>query len=419
MKNILLLSAFVLIGCAAQSNTEAPKFDTAAMDSLLSEAVSSGAHVGVSALVYDEGQTVYTGTFGQRDRERNKPVEMDTVFRIYSMSKPITSALILDLQEDGLLDLNDPVSKYVPELENMMVASAGEDGEPVFTPQATPMTIKDLLLHRAGIGYGIFGPVNPAEEIYQKAELFKRDESLDVKMQKLSKLPLIAQPGDGWYYSYSIDVLGRVAEVATGKNFGDLLDTRIFQPLDMNDTGFEVREDQKERFASNYFLKDDNSYVVQDDGQKSPYLKPAVFQSGGGGLVSTLGDYANFAQMLLDGGIYNGTRILNEQTVKSMTRNQMDEDDKFMMDWIGENETTGFGYGGSVQIADSPEQVVKDGLAIGQYGWGGMARTQFWIDEPNDAFAIMMLQYFGQGEPELRETFRALVYQQTKDTDNQ
>lgn len=415
MKKLMMFGAIILAGCATQSKTIAPDFDKAAMDTLLSEVVSSGTHIGVSALVFDEGETVYTGAFGQRDRERDQPLELDTVFRIYSMSKPITSALILDLQEDGLLNLDDPVTKYIPELGAMMIASAAEDGKPVFTPQTTPMTVKDLMLHRAGIGYGIFGPVNPIEEMYEKASLFTRDEGLTAKMEKLSKLPLIAQPGEGWYYSYGIDVLGRVAEIASEENLDELLETRIFNPLGMTDTGFQVRDDQKERFASNYLLKDDNTYVLLEDGQTSPYLEPAVFQSGGGGLVSTLDDYAKFAQMLLDGGIYNGHRILDETTVKMMTSNRMDADDKFMMDWIGESDTTGFGYGGSVQIADSPEQVAKDGRAIGQYGWGGMARTQFWIDEPNKAFGIMMLQYLGQGEPELHESFRALTYAQTKD----
>lgn len=410
-----MLGAIILAGCTAQLKTAVPHFDKAAMDTLLSEAVSTGTHVGVSALVFDEGQTVYTGAFGQRDRERDQPVELDTVFRIYSMSKPITSALILDLQEDGLLNLDDPVTKYIPELSNMMVVSTSEDGKPVYSPQTVPMTVKDLMLHRAGIGYGIFGPVNPIEEIYAKAGLFKRDESLSVKMAKLAKLPLLAQPGEGWYYSYGIDVLGRVAEVAAGESFDELLATRIFKPLGMTDTGFEVRDGQKERFASNYMLKDDNTYMLIEDGQNSPFLETAIFQSGGGGLVSTLDDYAKFAQMLLDGGIYNGHRVLEEQTVKIMTSDQMDADDKFMMSWIGESETTGFGYGGSVQIGDSPEQVAKNGRAIGQYGWGGMARTQFWIDESNDAFGIMMLQYFGQGEPVLRENFRALAYAQTKD----
>lgn len=416
MKKLLMLGAIILAGCTAQSETQAPIFDKAAMDTLLGEAVTSGTHVGVSALVFDEGQTVYTGAFGLRDRERDQPVELDTVFRIYSMSKPITSALILDLQEDGLLNLDDPVSKYIPELANMMVASEGEDGKPAFTSQTTPMTVKDLMLHRAGIGYGIFGPVNPIEEMYEKADLFGRNEALSSKMAKLSKLPLIAQPGEGWYYSYGIDVLGRIAEVVTGENFGDLLDTRIFKPLGMTDTGFEVSEVQKDRFSSNYMLQEDNTYMLIEDGQNSPYSQKAVFQSGGGGLVSTLGDYAKFAQMLLDGGTHNGHRVLDEQTVKMMTSDQMDTDDKFMMSWIGENDTTGFGYGGSVQIAETPEQVANNGMAVGQYGWGGMARTQFWIDEPNDAFGIMMLQYFGQGEPALRESFRALTYAQTKDT---
>ena len=415
MKKLLLLGAIALASCAAQTESDAPTFDKTAMDALLSDTIANGTHVGVSALVFDEGQTVYTGAFGLSDREREKPVELDTVFRIYSMTKPITSALILDLQEDGLINLDDPVAKYIPELDGMMVASAGEDGKPVFTPQTTPMTVKDLMLHRAGLGYGIFGPVNPIEEMYEKSALFTRDEDLATKMAKLSKLPLVAQPGEGWYYSYGIDVLGRVAEVAAGKNFGDLMSERIFKPLGMKDTGFQVREDQKDRFASTYFLKDDNSYVLMEDSQTSPFLEPAIFQSGGGGLVSTLGDYAKFAQMLLDGGVYNGHRVLDETTVKTMTSNQMDADDKFMMDWIGESDTTGFGYGGSVQVADTPEQLAKDGRAIGQYGWGGMARTQFWIDEPNDAFGIMMLQYLGQGEPALRESFRALAYEQTKD----
>jgi len=143
------------------------------MDTLLSEAISSGEHVGVSALVYDQGFTVYEGTFGMADRERDYAVEMDTVWRIYSMTKPVTSVLIMDLQEEGLLDLNDPVSKYIPELANMQVAGIDEDGKPKFTPQASPMTVKDLMLHRAGMGYGIFGDINPVETAYGAANLFE------------------------------------------------------------------------------------------------------------------------------------------------------------------------------------------------------------------------------------------------------
>ena len=392
-----------------------PDFDVAAMDSLLSKAISSGEHVGASALIYDEGHTVYTGTFGMADRERDYAVEMDTVWRIYSMTKPVTAVLIMDLQEDGLLDLNDPVSKYIPELANMQVATLGEDGRPVFTPQVTPMTLKDLMLHRAGMGYGIFGDINAVETAYGAAKLFEPSETLDVKMQKLSQLPLLVQPGEGWYYSYSIDVLGRVAEVVTEKSLGELFKERIFDPLEMTETSFRVSADQKSRFATNYFLNETGEYIVAEDSQTSPFLDNNAFESGGGGLVSTLPDFAKFAQMMLDGGIYNGHRVLEAATVKEMMSDQMDPDDKFLFPWLGGETNASFGYGGSVQIRTNPTQEATQGKAEGQWGWGGAARTNFWIDPKNDAFGIIMLQYFGQADPELHDRFQALAYAQTRD----
>ncbi len=385
------------------------------MDSLLSTAVESGEVIGVSALVFDEGHTVYTGAFGERDREREQPVEMDTVFRIYSMTKPITSAIIMDLQEEGLLSLEDPVAKYIPELATMMVVSKGEDGKPAYAPQAAPMTLEDLMLHRAGMGYGIFGESNPVEAAYSKAGLFKPGEGLSVKMTKLSKLPLLAQPGDGWYYSYSIDVLGRVAEIVTGQRLGEIMDERIFTPLGMSETSFQVSADQKPRFATNYHKLKDGSFVVAEDGQTSPFLNDNAYQSGGGGLVSTLGDYARFAQMMLDGGIYNGHRVLDEATVDMMMVNQMDEDDKFLMPQLRESSDVGFGYGGRVVLSATPEALTKTGMGTGQWSWGGAARTTFWIDPANDAFGIMMLQFSGQESPEIHSRFQAMVYPQTLD----
>lgn len=392
-----------------------PAFDTAAMDMLLSQSVASGEHIGVSALVYNEGHTVYTGAFGMADRERDYAVDMDTVWRIYSMTKPVTAVLIMDLQEDGLLDLNDPVSKYIPELAKMQVLSADADGKPKFSPQAVPMTVKDLMLHRAGMGYGIFGDINPVETAYGAAKLFEPSEALDIKMQKLSKLPLLAQPGDGWYYSYSIDVLGRIAEIVTGETLGALFETRIFAPLGMSETSFRVTPDQKPRFATNYFLTDEGQYAVAEDSQTSPFLDVNAFQSGGGGLVSTLSDYAKFAQMMLDGGIYGDRRILQPSTVKTMMSDQMDADDIYMFPWLGGETNAGFGYGGSVQIATQAKQAEQTGKAKGQWGWSGAARTTFWIDPENDAFGIIMLQYFGQEDPVLHDKFRALAYSQTKD----
>lgn len=435
MRRALLLTGVISTLCVAACSPpaetqktqklETPKpetgtaqaFDTAAMDRLLSEAVESGDHVGVSGLVFDEGQVVYTGAFGLRDKERGKPVELDTVFRIYSMTKPVTTAIIMDLQEEGLLDINDPASKYIPELAAMQVASVGENGLPKFTPQETPMTLKDLILHRSGMGYGIFGPVNPVEDFYGKAELFETSEDLSVKMTKLSGLPLLSQPGQGWYYSYSIDVLGRIAEVVTGKRLGDIMDERIFDPLGMDETGFSVRPDLKHRFASTYLLANDGTYSLAEDGQESPFLNDNAFQSGGGGLVSTLGDYAKFAQMLLDGGTYNGHRVLDEATVKAMMTNQMDPDDKFLMPWFGGAEPdAGFGYGGRVVTSTTPEKIAKRGQMPGQFGWSGAARTLFWVDKPNEAFGIIMLQYFGQKDPKIRDEFKALAVEQTRNT---
>lgn len=421
MKKALLLSAMFLAACSGGSTTEksAPQalYDFAPLETLLSEAVSSGKHVGASALVYDDGKIVYKNAFGMADRERNIPVDVDTVFRIYSMTKPITSVIIMDLQDEGKLNIDDPVSKYIPELGNMQVISMGEDGKPSFTPQAVPMTIKDLLLHRAGLGYGIFGDANPVETMYNKAGLFEPTEDLSVKMTKLSKLPLLAQPGDGWYYSYAIDVLGRIAEVIEGQTLGEIMDARIFTPLGMSETSFTVRADQKARFASNYLLKDDGTYVLAEDSQKSPFLNKNAFQSGGGGLVGTLGDYAKFAQMMLEGGEYNGHRVLEVDSVKAMMTDQMDPDDKFMMPWLGGPQNSGFGFGGSVELSPSPEQAETQGLVSGQWGWGGAARTNFWVDPKNNAFGIIMLQYFGQKDPEIHDQFRALVTEQVKNED--
>ncbi len=414
MRNILLsaCAVFTLAACQSEAVRE---FDETAIDNILQGAVDSGEVIGISALVYDEGEVVYQNAFGLRDRERGDPVEFDSVFRIFSMTKPITSALIMDLVEEGKLKLDDPAAKYIPELAQMKVAVVGEDGSVTYEDQARPMTIEDLLLHRAGIGYGIFGPISPVEAAYEKAELFAPDEDLSQKMIKLSQLPLIAQPGEGWYYSYSIDVLGRIAEVVTGDSFSDLLQTRIFDPLGMSDTGFYVRPDQKDRFASNYMITETGDFVLQDDGQTSGYLNDFAFKSGGGGLLSTLLDYRRFAQMILQEGELDGVRILEPHSVRTMLSNQMDPDDQYFTEWIGPQKQAAFGYGGSVITGTSEEALAKRGISEGQWGWSGMANTRFVIDPKNDAFSIIMLQFFSAQDPDIRERFLAEVTRQVAD----
>ena len=424
MKFALTLSAILLMGCSAATSPSTqekpiPKFDHVAMDTLLSSAVNNGDVIGTSALVFNEGQTVYTGAFGLGDRERKTPVTLETVWRIYSMTKPVTSVVIMDLQEEGKLKLSDPVSKFIPEIGNMQVVKIGEDGTPTSEPQARSITIEDLLLHRSGMGYGIFGPLNPIAQAYEKADLFSPEESLETKMTKLSQLPLMFQPGEAWYYSYSIDVLGRIAEIIEGKTLGEIMQDRIFTPLGMSETGFHVRPDQQSRFVSNYYIAKDGSFKVAEDGQSSPYLNAEnKFQSGGGGLVSTLDDYAKFAQMMLDGGIYKGHRVLTETTVERMMQDHMGQDKPYLQPWLGPEKMSGFGYGGSVEIADSPEKLAATGKGMGQWGWSGAARTIFWIDRPNNAFGILMLQFFSAEDPKLHDDFRALAYEQTKNSTN-
>lgn len=397
-----------------------PEFDAQSMNNLqsmndlLSTAVETGEVLGVSSLVFDEGQVVYEGAFGLGDRERDVALTKDSVFRIYSMTKPITSAVIMDLAEEGKISLSEPVSKYIPALTNMKVASLGSDGQPVFEDQAKAMTIEDLLLHRAGMAYGIFGEVNAVETAYANAGLFEPSEDLSVKMEKLSQLPLLTQPGTGWYYSYSIDVLGRIIEIVTEQRLGEAFKTRIFDPLGMTETAFSVSAAQKPRFVSNYLLQEDGSYIVIEDSQNSPFLNDNAFQSGGGGLISTLGDYAKFAEMILNEGTYEGTRILEAQTVKTMLSNQMDEDDIFMMPWLGDATGAGFGYGGSVQVSVTPELIADKGRHIGQWGWSGAARTKFHVDPDNNSFAIIMLQFFGGEDPDLHDRWQALVLEETK-----
>ena len=421
MKLVLTLSALLLMGCTAaetkrSETASGPTFDTAAMDRLLSEAVSSGEVIGTSAMVFDEGEIVYKGAFGLGDRERKTSVDMDSVWRIYSMTKPITSVVIMDLQEEGKLKLSDPVSKYIPELADMKVAKIGEDGNPTFEPQARPITLEDLMLHRSGIGYGIFGPVNAVAAAYEKAGLVTPEDDLASKMTKLSKLPLMFQPGEAWYYSYGIDVLGRVTEVVEGKSLGEVMSARIFKPLGMTETGFRVRADQKARFVSNYYIAENGDFALAEDGQNSPYSNPEnKFESGGGGLVSTLGDYAKFAQLMLDGGTYKGHRVLDEATVELMMQDHMGQDKPYLQPWLGPQQMSGFGYGGSIQIGDTPERLALNGKSAGQWGWSGAARTEFYIDRPNKAFGIIMLQFFSAKDPKIHADFRALAYRLTKD----
>jgi len=361
-KTVYLTSLLVALG-ACSFNDEATEgtlsepaqsFDVKAMDDLLSGAVERGDVIGVQALVFDEGRTVYRNSFGLADRERNVPVKDDTVYRVYSMTKPVTSALIMGLMEEGELKLSDPVSKFIPQIDEMKVVRQGDAGQPIYENQKRAITVEDLLLHRAGLAYGIFGG-NPIEDAWAKADLFNPQKTTAENMDALPSLPLLGQPGEQWFYSYSIDILGRIAEIITGQTLGEALEERFFEPLGMSETSFIVPAALKPRFASNYALQDDGSFVLVDDGQDSPFTKPARLENGGGGLVSTTDDWLKFSRMLLNDGLHEGRQILEAQTVALMMQNHLG-DVPVLLPWLGGTTGRGFGYGGAVQITTTPEQ---------------------------------------------------------------
>ncbi len=422
MKKILAgaASAILLTACSAAENSQdeampESTFDTAIMDGVLKNAVDTGQTKGVSAVVYEDGVKVYQGAFGLRDAENNLPVNEDTVFRIYSMTKPITSTIIMQMVEEGKIKLSDPASKYIPQIGQMMAFEGmSEDGMPKFAPQARPITVEDLMLHTSGIGYGIFGDITPLATMYKNAGLFNPDETMAQMMDKLPALPLMAQPGEIWYYGYNIDVLGRIAETVDGKPLGEVMQTRIFDPLGMTKTGFTVPEGEASNFASNYMMTPDG-LVLAEAAQGSPFQTKNAYQSGGGGLVSTLGDYAKYGQAMANGGELDGVRILKAETVKLMMTNHLDDSVTYAFPW-DQGGAIRFGYGGSVAVNASEALTCKTGIANGQWGWGGAARTDFFIDPDAGSMGIIMMQQFEEPETRLHADFRRTVWMQTRNT---
>lgn len=318
-------------------------------------------------------------TYGSMDREANQPMRSDTIFRIYSMSKAITTAAALTLHDAGKLKLDDPVAKYIPSFANLKVAATNGLRAP-----NRPMTVKDLMLHTSGITYGA-GPeaLKTAWEQRQPME----SSTLAEMAEKLSHVPLAFDPGSDWVYGASIDVLGRVIEVASGENLDVFLRQTIFQPLDMRDTGFSVPPEKLTRFAANY-RRSTNGLVVIDAPAQSKYTKATSFFSGGGGLVSTARDYLRFLAMVEHGGQLDGKRILKKDTIKLMTNDQLPKEAFPIYFGAEKRPGTGFGLGFSVRT----EITTWDSAGhVGEYGWGGAASTHYWVS-PKDALIVITLE---------------------------
>ncbi|HUP25233.1 MAG TPA: serine hydrolase domain-containing protein [Thermoanaerobaculia bacterium] len=368
------------------------------------EMVDQGELPGVITAVARRGKLVHFESYGRRDLESGKPVEDDTIFRIYSMTKPIAGVALMMLYDEGKFRLEDPVSKYLPELKGLKVAAEdGPDGSPVLEDAHHEMTIRELMSHTGGLTYGIFGR-SQVDLLYQKANILDRDSTIQQMTGKLSKLPLLHQPGTKWQYSVSVDVQGYLVEVLSGKKFDVFLRERIFEPLGMKDTAFWVDEKNAHRLAT--------LYVPSNDGKMQPqspadYLTPPTFLSGGGGLVSTAHDYLRFAQMLLNGGELDGKRILKPETVALMTTNQLPEG----VTEIG-NLYRGNLFGLDFALVNEPHEATDHPKARGEYWWYGIGGTWFGVNPTQDLVVVGMIQVRGGRAPfKARATSKKIAYE--------
>jgi CubicO group peptidase (beta-lactamase class C family) len=388
----------------------------ALIDGYLDGYVTKEKLAGCSFALMRGGQMVYYKACGDANREVGTPMAPDTIHRIYSMSKPITSVALLTLFEKGLFQLDDPLEKYLPEFADMRVFTGGSAAAPVTRHAASSITPRHIMTHTSGLTYGFEGVPHAVDQMYQHFRLGRADNDLEAFATGLAKLPLRFDPGTSWNYSYGTDVQGRLIEVLSGMPFDQYLQQTLFDPLGMVDTGFTVPSDKAGRFASNY-ARPKGPLVVFDDATSSEYLTPRPFKSGGGGLVSTLPDYMRFGQMLANFGELDDARVLGRKTVEYATMNHLpDNQDMEDMGAGGFAESAFRGVGfcliGSVCIDPAAAPNMQ---SEGDYGWGGAAGTRFWVDPEEDLMCVFMTQFMPGGRYPVQEYLRHLVLQAVVD----
>jgi CubicO group peptidase (beta-lactamase class C family) len=366
--------------------------------------VSTGRIPGAVLLIQQRGRPVLLENFGMRDVESKTPMTSDTIFRLYSMSKPITSVAAMMLVDDGKLSLDDPLSKYIPAFADVRVAIETREADSKISlatePLARPITILDLLRHTSGITYGFYGE-SPIRKLYSASGLFDGDFDNAQFAERLAKLPLAEQPGTLWDYGHSTDILGRVIEVVSGKSLYDFEKERLLGPLGMTDTAFTVDDVKRARVAEP--LAGDNT-LSSLRGLGDPVLRRR-WESGGGGMVGTIADYARFAQMLLNGGTLDGRQYLKPDTVALMTSDHVPPETKIARDYFYfPSGDSGFGLGFAVRIVANPP------LPTGEYRWDGAGGTFFFIDPKDDMFAICMMQSPSQRQ-RIQVELKTLIYQ--------
>ncbi|MCP1908626.1 CubicO group peptidase (beta-lactamase class C family) [Bradyrhizobium elkanii] len=385
--------------------------------------IDAGRFPGTQVLIYRRGKIVHSTVQGFADLERKVPVKDDTIFRIYSMTKPITSVAFMMLVEEGKVALDEPVAKYIPEWKNLGVFVAGTAPAFLTRPPTRPMQIVDLLRHTSGLTYG-FQQRSNVDAAYREKKIGEviKAGTLDGMIEDLAKIPLEFSPGEAWNYSVSTDVLGYLVGKISGQPFEQFLKERIFKPLGMNDTDFFVPADKAHRFAACYSADPQGGFnplaaerkglTLQDDPTTSSFLAPPSLISGGGGLCSTAADYLTFCRTLLNGGELGGVRLLGPKTLKLMTSNHLPggvDLPAMSRSMFAEAAYNGIGFGLGFAVTMHPSQTLIAG-SPGEFNWGGAATTSFFIDPAEELITIFMTQVLPSSAYPLRRELRTMVY---------
>lgn len=408
---LLLCAVLLLSACAGQKTTEPqPVIDEAAvarMDSTLQSFVETGAVAGTSALVYEDGQEVYFNAVGYADREAEVLMARNTIVQIYSMTKPITGVALMTLYEDEAFELDDPVSKYVPEFSDLQVYEGNDaEGNPILAEPKRELTIRDLTRHTSGFA-------NDTRQKYvgpllDEAAPLNVENTLTEFAEKLGQLPLVFHPGEQWYYGPSVDVQAVLVERLSGQPFAEYVREHILDPLGMEETRYFVPKSDRNRLAAVYDGSEEDSLVHIPDEQILAFNTNRLpLTPGGWGYTSTLDDYMTFAQMLVHEGELNGTRILKPETVKLMATNHLSEDVTERL-WLPSKGQVGFGIDFAVRLRPPASPEENNGV-VGEFFWDGAASTLFWVDPKNELTAVFFVQKF-PFDGRLHKDFRDAVY---------
>lgn len=381
----------------------------ARIDGHIQGLIDAGVLAGAVTLVARGGRLAHLNAMGMKDIAAGEPLAVDTIFRIFSMTKPVTGTAMAMLHDQGLWDLDDPVARHLPELANLKVMTGlGADGAPVVEEAGHQPTMRELMTHTAGFAYGMATSTLDADRLYQKAGVWGAAD-LAGMVQRLGTVPLAWQPGSRWQYSLSMDIQGAIIERLSGQSLPDFFRERIFEPLGMTDTAFHIPPEKRARLATLYFGKEGEPLAVMTNPLLPEYDQPPALASGGGGLYSTATDYARYAQMLLNGGAFGGKRLLSEAAVKLQMTNHLP-------DWMLEHRylvgqqhiRPGFGYGFNGVVFTDPALA---GVPVGRgtYHWDGAAGTWFWVDPENDLVFVGLIQLLSWNAPPLQVTTQTMM----------